>query len=142
MEAALKARRVLVLLSAAIGFASFGGCTVHFGDPADVDSVPGPSGQFPGPPPTQDGPASTSQPPSSVSAMLGAACKTNMDCGGVLYCLSAGSDDPIFGGGPAGGFCTKACDTNDDCPGSVSACLKNSAFEAGRCTLTCTIGPP
>jgi hypothetical protein len=76
----------------------------------------------------------------AISSLLGAECAMDDDCGGVLRCLSAASDDPIFGGGPAGGFCTKACDTNDDCPGSSSTCLKNSANESGRCTLSCSIG--
>jgi len=66
----------------------------------------------------------------------------NADCGGLLFCLNETSDDPIFGGGPAGGLCTKACVSDNDCPGTHAACLKNNNVEPGRCTLTCTIGPP
>jgi hypothetical protein len=60
----------------------------------------------------------------------------------VLSCLRADSDDPIFGGGPAGGFCTHACAQDDDCPGMDSTCFKNGNVESGRCTLACQIGPP
>lgn len=138
----MKARSILALLFLAwFGAASSGGCSVDF-DAEKTDASPSfsptpPSGSL-YPDDALDGPPSQG----GISGLLGAECVSDIECGRVLNCLKAASDDPIFGGGPAGGFCTKACDTNDDCPGLNSTCLKNGTVESGRCTLTCSIGPP
>jgi hypothetical protein len=141
VEAEVKARSILVLsVLTALSAASFGGCSINFDSKEASGSSFTPSSP-PGPPYVED--EALDLPTSGgVSGLLGAECATERDCGGVLNCLKATSEDPIFGGGPAGGFCTKACDTNDDCPGTHSACLKNGTVESGRCTLTCSIGPP
>jgi hypothetical protein len=61
------------------------------------------------------------------------------DCGG-LTCILPSIDDEVFGGGPAGGYCTKACSADGDC-GMSGVCYTNAAATTGRCVLTCVQGP-
>ena len=72
---------------------------------------------------------------------LGSACKTDADCGGMLVCVTAKDDNPVFGGGAAGGICTHSCTGDADCPGTSSTCLKSDDGKSGTCVLTCTLGP-
>lgn len=140
----MRARSGLVLLFVAgATAATFGGCglsgagggggaTSYDDGPAVTVTAAGPSGST--------GPGGSV--PVVIPGRLGFKCGSDSDCGGLFTCLDAASEDPIFGGGPAGGFCTKACDRDDDCPGSNSTCFKSRTSESGRCTLTCSIGPP
>lgn len=74
-------------------------------------------------------------------AGLAAACASDADCGGGLTCLTDTVNDPIFGGGPAGGFCTLACGGDGDCAAQGGVCLQIDPGQPGRCTLGCAIGP-
>lgn len=73
---------------------------------------------------------------------IAGACEADADCGHGLSCLLDTTDDAFFGGGPAGGFCTRSCKGARDClePGAV--CLQDDPTLPGRCTLSCTVGPP
>lgn len=68
------------------------------------------------------------------------ACAQDADCGGMLTCIKPTAKDPVFGGGPAGGYCSASCAADTDCPGTDSVCLKG-ASGPGTCALSCTIGP-
>lgn len=71
------------------------------------------------------------------TTLLASPCETEEDCGGGR-CILTASDDPVFGGGVAGGYCTKDCDTDADC-GASGKCL---AAGAGKtCVARCTLGP-
>lgn len=65
-----------------------------------------------------------------------------LDCGDGLTCLDSASNDPVFGGGPPGGFCTMACMTAADCAPLGGVCYTVDPAQPGRCTLACSIGPP
>ncbi len=73
---------------------------------------------------------------------VAAPCQENSDCAPELLCLADTVNDPIFGGGPAGGFCTAACNTDTDCPQPGAVCYAVESGQPGRCTLSCTLGPP
>jgi hypothetical protein len=136
----LNARRFAVaVLSAAALAAGFGGCAIQF-ESSDAatgaytigGTVVGTGGESTG--------AGGGGGGSNVNR-LGYACAVDADCGGALTCINASENDAIFGGGPAGGLCSKTCNADVDCPGP-SACLKHSDAQPGRCVLTCEIGPP
>ncbi len=69
---------------------------------------------------------------------LAARCEVDQDCVEGLRCLSASSSEAPFHGGPAGGYCTKACDKQADC--ETGRCVKEGG--AGVCLLECEMGPP
>jgi hypothetical protein len=73
--------------------------------------------------------------------LLGAQCSDDTMCGMALKCIKDSDTDKTFGGGPAGGYCTKTCTTDTDCPGNGSACLTPAKGADGVCVLTCDIGP-
>jgi hypothetical protein len=76
-----------------------------------------------------------------VTGNLGAACTQDSDCGGGgITCTLPTANDPVFGGGPANGYCTKSCTKDGDC-GASGACLTDPTGGMGRCVLTCTQGP-
>ncbi len=75
------------------------------------------------------------------SGLLAMECKSNADCGPGLKCMTVKDNDPVLGGGPAGGYCTKACSSDADCLGGGSACLFG-ADGAGECFLGCLFGEP
>jgi hypothetical protein len=72
---------------------------------------------------------------------VGSACQDDAKCASGLTCLTSGASDPIFGGGAPDGFCTQACAADTDCLSPGSVCLKIDPGQAGRCTLSCTLGP-
>lgn len=72
---------------------------------------------------------------------IAAACQTNADCGGDLQCLGPDAMDPVFGGGAPRGFCTRPCNSDGDCAGDGGVCYQIDPTQAGRCTLSCTLGP-
>ena len=74
-------------------------------------------------------------------AGLAASCENDAGCGPGLTCLTDTIDDPVFGGGPAGGFCTAVCSADADCAALGGVCLQIDPGQSGRCTLPCTIGP-
>jgi len=75
---------------------------------------------------------------------MGKGCATNSDCTGGLTCAAPGTDS--FGaGGPANGFCTKACgeaDAGDVCGALNAVCvnMNTDANPAPFCMPTCTFG--
>ncbi|MFT3766362.1 MAG: hypothetical protein QM820_12750 [Minicystis sp.] len=73
---------------------------------------------------------------------VAARCEKDGDCRAGLACLLDTSSDPIFGGGPVGGLCTRVCDTEADCGEPGATCFQLDAAQPGRCTLSCVIGPP
>jgi hypothetical protein len=77
---------------------------------------------------------------SAASANLGLACATNSDCGAGLTCYPATTDDPVFLGGPANGYCSGPCAEDSDCP-SDGRCYGAGGSSAGRCLLGCVTGP-
>lgn len=78
----------------------------------------------------------------SIGDKIAAACASDAECGPGLSCLADTTNDPIFGGGPAGGFCTRTCNSNNDCPEPGATCFQIDTTQAGRCTLSCKVGPP
>ena len=76
-----------------------------------------------------------------ISDNLGIECTADGDCGPGLTCLTAASTTPAFLGGPAGGYCSKACATDADCPGNASLCAGAAGGQMGVCLATCDLGP-
>ena len=72
---------------------------------------------------------------------LGIECAADGDCGAGLICLKADGNTPAFQGGPAQGYCSKACATDADCPGNASLCAGATGGQMGVCLLTCDLGP-
>jgi hypothetical protein len=72
---------------------------------------------------------------------LGATCAADADCGGApLKCTTPTAKDPVFGGGPANGYCTLPCMTDGDC-GSTGLCLTDTNGMNGTCVSSCSQGP-
>jgi hypothetical protein len=148
----LNLTRLLVLLSSpALVAAAIAGCSVVAESPTaatgagGASSVTASSGAGGG---ASSGTTSATTTSSSgggdagIVDFLGAACTADADCGNALVCVKATDDDAIFGGGPAGGMCTRVCDADSDCPGTSSVCLQAGGGQPGRCALTCELGPP
>lgn len=70
-------------------------------------------------------------------------CESNEDCGDGLNCFTADSDD-FFGGGPAGGYCSVACQADDDCAAvdPDAQCIPSLDGESGLCVRTCLSKSP
>lgn len=79
--------------------------------------------------------ASTSS--GGTDSKLGLDCQEDSDCGDGGRCITPTENDPVIGGGPAGGYCTKDCETDSDCDGGT--CL--SFDGVSECFLDCEIGP-
>lgn len=77
----------------------------------------------------------------TAAAFLGLECADDTACGENGRCIRSTEDDSRLGGGPANGYCTKDCNTDADCPGAGSLCLKD-ANGAGECFLGCELGEP
>jgi hypothetical protein len=81
--------------------------------------------------------------PSKRPNLLGAACRSNADCGSSLICWAEAEAGPAGStGGPAQGYCTAACKNTADCslfqtPGD---CLHFSDPNFGVCFATCSTG--
>jgi hypothetical protein len=82
-------------------------------------------------------------------SLIALPCDGDDDCGGEpgLRCITVDADDTVlpsvFGSttpsGVAGGYCTKDCTLDDECPfGSI--CVQNDT--AGICVRTCEFGSP
>jgi hypothetical protein len=77
----------------------------------------------------------------STVGNLGAACTADSDCGGGgLACTLPTTNDPLFGGGPPNGYCTKPCLADSDCTAS-GLCFQSAANTLGICVLACQLGP-
>jgi hypothetical protein len=74
-------------------------------------------------------------------ANIGNTCTSDSECGAGLTCILDSANDQVFGGGPAGGYCSLACASDNDCPGADAACLLAGDNGPGVCVKTCTIGP-
>ena len=69
---------------------------------------------------------------------IGAACTSDADCGSG-HCIESTEAVPFLGGGgPAGGYCSKDCETDDDCEG-VGVCVDYE--DRWECYLECQTGP-
>ncbi|WP_434041435.1 MULTISPECIES: hypothetical protein [Sorangium] len=80
--------------------------------------------------------------PSERGGSIAAMCASDTDCEAGLLCVQPSADDPVFGGGPANGYCSKRCSTHGDCSDDMSTlCATDASGQSGACVLTCTIGP-
>ena len=73
--------------------------------------------------------------------VLGLPCASDADCGQGGQCLTVQGNSAVLGGGPAGGYCSKDCETDSDCPGIDGWCLIGSSG-GGECFLGCIHGEP
>jgi hypothetical protein len=95
---------------------------------------------------TSTGTSTTSTSTTSTSTsiggvVLGLPCADDTQCGGDGKCLTVGGNSVILGGGPANGYCSKACSSDADCPGPDGVCLSGANGE-GECFLGCVYGEP
>jgi hypothetical protein len=88
---------------------------------------------------TQDG---TPGDDASANPNTGIACMTSSDCGMGLTCILPTDNNPVFGGGPPNGYCSKSCTMDTDCPGLNTLCLMNATGTVGACVTACPYGPP
>lgn len=71
---------------------------------------------------------------------VGESCTQDSDCTGTstdLTCVTADMNDPVFGGGPVNGYCTKKCSSSADCPSDASCLMGQSG---SYCFENCTFG--
>jgi hypothetical protein len=80
----------------------------------------------------------TSQPPDY--SWLGSTCMADSDCPKGGKCILDTDNDPLIGGGAAGGYCTKPCEVATDC-GLGNTCLDDGQGHK-ECFLGCTFGQP
>lgn len=73
------------------------------------------------------------------TSFLGLECASDADCGTDGKCSQVTDNDPILGGGPAAGYCTKACTESAECPSGT--CVTNGNGD-GECFLNCAFGQP
>jgi hypothetical protein len=73
------------------------------------------------------------------SGIVGARCAVDADCAGGALCLQASSEEYFGSGGPASGYCTRACTDADDCSAldSESRCAQLGAAGGEYCIRTC-----
>jgi hypothetical protein len=88
---------------------------------------------------TSQGSTAASSSGTPAPSKVGDACGADADCGAGLVCILPTADDPIFNGGPPGGYCSASCALDVDCPAD-SVCFVGDAG-VGNCTLKCSIGP-
>jgi hypothetical protein len=73
------------------------------------------------------------------SAIVGARCASDGDCAGGAFCMTASGNDFLGQGGPAGGYCTFACNATAECteldPSSV--CSPVGPDDSSVCIRTC-----
>jgi len=78
--------------------------------------------------------------PSRRPNVLGAACRSNSECGSSLICWAEYENGPGATGGAAGGYCTSACRGSADCTLFERAgdCLLVAGSTFGVCVATCS----
>jgi hypothetical protein len=87
------------------------------------------------------GGADGGQPPPGSEAYLALTCEDDSACGPGGICLRPTDDAPLRGG-PAGGYCSRPCSEDAECPGLYSLCIKDDVTGEGACFLGCELGPP
>lgn len=87
------------------------------------------------------GPVGSSSSGSSVQDRIAEPCTEDVQCGAGARCIKSSDNNPIFGGGPADGYCTIDCKEDADCPGTTSICLTDMNEENGICLRGCEFGP-
>lgn len=92
-------------------------------------------------------------PEDTLTALVGRKCQTDAACGEGLRCFTAGSND-MFGGGPAGGYCSATCTSNAQCtaidpeaeclsiPGLQSVCMRTCFSLPGNFDPSNPVQPP
>jgi len=75
----------------------------------------------------------------AATANIGAECEADGDCGSGLICITATST--VFGsGGPAGGLCSRICESEEDC-GNTAYCVPfEEDATSGYCIEACQTG--
>jgi len=87
---------------------------------------------------TTSGMTTSSQP---GTIYLGLECAADADCGMDGKCIQVSDSDNLIGGGAAGGYCTKLCSSDADCPGQGSTCVDDGNGN-GECFQGCVFGTP
>jgi hypothetical protein len=127
-------RDVVIVLSLAALLA----CSSETSPPPPLFDATATSSSTGGSWPGDGGSSGTGPPPGGDE--LGLACDDDSVCGPGGRCLRPIDDSPL-GGGPAGGYCTRACIEDSDCPGLHSLCIRDDVTGAGACFLGCEPGP-
>ncbi len=121
--------------SAGSGAGGAGGATTSTSTTSTTDTIPT------GTTTTSTTITSTTTTPMSGD-YLGLSCTSDPECGPGGHCVKAGDNDPLFGGGPAGGYCTATCSSDSDCGGFANTCLLADPNGPGECLLGCVFGDP
>ena len=130
-----------LFVAAGIGLAAFAGCSSSKDSTTDATSASSASSTASSShAASSSSSAVASSSSGSVNSNLGQACTADADCGGDLKCSLSTADDAVFAGGPAGGYCTKSCQSASDCP-SNGSCLSATDMGPKQCLLNCAIGP-
>jgi hypothetical protein len=80
----------------------------------------------------------TPEPATTATALFGAECAADAECGAGLTCLTAEGSSDFFGnGGPANGYCSANCDDDSDCThvDRAGACFRRNGV--GTCLRRC-----
>ncbi len=133
--------KILLLLSPAGLVAGFGGCGVSLADSGSGVGGSHTSSTIVASAETS-GSAGVGGGADAGGSGIGGLCVDSAQCAPGLSCLTAGANDPVFGGGAPGGFCTQVCSADVDCAGMGGVCYSAVSGQPGRCTLPCTIAPP
>jgi hypothetical protein len=140
----------IALMCLGVAVAAYAGCggdsTIASTSTSGDTTTSGSNTTTSGPTTTSGGTTTTSASASASSGgtgdNLGIGCTADGDCGPGLTCLTPEGKTPAFlTGGPANGYCSKDCATDDDCPGNTSLCFGAAGGQKGVCLLTCDLGP-
>lgn len=126
-------RIAVVLLTGGVFAAGFWGCGGDDGDGTSTTGTGG-SGGTPTTTSTMAQGVGGGAGGTMVDENIGKACASDADCGMGNTCVTPAANDMFFGGGVAGGYCTRACTADADCGGQK--CLD------GMCLESCTFGDP
>lgn len=108
--------------------------------PTSADVPEDPVHAPPSPPAPPPGDASVPDPEEFPATTIGAACDEATDCGSGELCLRSDADPFLAGGGPAEGYCSAECETDEDCPNAGSLCARTAG--GGFCLRRCNPGEP
>jgi hypothetical protein len=73
--------------------------------------------------------------------VVGAECTTDAQCGASLRCITSGSSE-LTGGGPAAGYCTRACTADAECQALDTRSVCGSTGGVSVCLRGCLSGEP